>query len=478
LIFQHNNSRAVCQLARWTVETYGEAARSAAAPAFFQVGSIEIACTRARAEELKRKIGNTKSWGLEAHLIGNEEIKRLVPLMRTDDLFGAFHVPSDVNVKAPLICAAMARHCQDRDALRVFENTPVTAIERANGRVRAVVTPRGRIQTDLVLCAAGIWGPEMSRLAGVSIPLTPMQHLYVRTEAIEALRGETVELRHPIIRDQDEDMYYRQHGEAYGFGSYRHDPLPIDIASVPKRAEAAVLPFTPEHMEPAFQAVRHRMPALADAPIARSFNGIFSFTPDVQSILGETPALRGFWVAEAVWVTHGGGVGRVMAEWLAHGDPGIDLRELDINRFPAHAASKRFILERSCRQYVEVYDIVHPLDPPSVCRNLRLSPWHARLQELGAHFSESAGWERPQWFKANEKLLDHAAFPSGRAGRPAIGRPSSAQSTSPAAPGWACSTSLHFQNSRSAARARFPCCKSWRPTTSTSRSARSPTPRC
>lgn len=405
LIFQHNNSQAVCKLAQWTVQTYGEVAPSAPVRAFFQVGSIEIAGTRARAEELKRKLGNARAWGLEAHLVGNDDIQRMVPIMRTDDLHGGFHVPSDVDVKAAVLCEAMARFGIEKGALRVLDNVTVTAVERdGRGRVRAVVTSRGRIETDLVLCAAGIWGPEMMRIAGVNVPLTPMQHLYVRTAPLKALLGESEELRHPIVREQDQDMYYRQHGEAYGFGSYGHEPLPVEIGSVPRRANAAMFPFTPEHMEPAFRAARHRFPALAQTPVAHSFNGIFSFTPDAQSVLGEAPELPGFWVAEAVWVTHGGGVGRVMAEWLANGDPGIDLREADINRFPAHAFSRRFVLERSCQQYREVYDIIHPMDPPSVSRNLRLAPYHSRLAELGGRFFEGAGWERPQWFEANAKL--------------------------------------------------------------------------
>ena len=419
LIFQHNNSRAVCQLARWTIETYKEVAPRARGPAFYQVGSLEIAVTPERAEELKRKWGNTQSWGLEARLIDNREISRLVPIMRTDDLCGAFHVPSDANVNAWMLCEAMRQFAQEQGALSVFENTPVLAIEKSGGRVQAVVTPQGRITADLVLCAAGIWGQAVGRLAGIAMPLTPMQHLYVRSAPLPELAGETAELRHPVVRDQDKAMYYRQHGEAYGYGSYRHEPLPVAIATVPKRAHAAVFPFTPEHMAEGTRSAHHRVPCLARAPIAHSFNGIFSFTPDAQSILGEKPELRGFWVAEAVWVTHGGGVGKLMANWLARGDPGLDVREVDINRFPAHALVRRSVLERSLQQYREVYDIIHPLDQTRVGRNLRLSPFHARLQNLGAHFFESAGWERPQWFESNQKLLPDPRVPvrSGWAAR-------------------------------------------------------------
>lgn len=406
LIFQHNNSRAVCELAQWTIQTYQEIAPRASNPAFFSVGSLEIAGTRARRNELKRKLGNAKAWGLEAHLLDNADVARMIPLLRTDDLHGAFYVPSDANVKATLLCEALAGAALETESLKVFENVSVSGIEKSGGRVKAVVTTNGRIQADLILCAAGIWGQEIGRMAGVDIPLTPMQHLYVRTEPLPELKGETQELRHPILREQDQDMYYRQHGEAYGFGSYGHAPLPVEIGSVPKRDNAAMLPFTPEHMDEAFRAARHRIPALLHAETAHAFNGIFSFTPDAQSILGEKPELKGFWVAEAVWVTHGGGVGRVMAEWLDQGLPPIDLREMDINRFAPHMAGSRFIHERSCQQYIEVYDIIHPLDQPRGQRNLRLSPCHGRLQKLGAHFFENTGWERPRWFESNQPLLE------------------------------------------------------------------------
>jgi len=412
LMFQHNNSRELCRLAQWTVETYAEVSRLAHVPAFFQVGSLEVAASRERALDLKRKLGNAMAWGLEAELVDNAAVARLVPLLRTDDLFGALHVPSDANVNASALCETMARICREQGSLRVFEHTPLVAIEQARGRVQAVVTSRGRIATDLVLCAAGIWGPAVGRLAGIEIPLTPMQHLYARTGPLSELAGETAEIRHPMVRDQDRDIYFRQHADAYGIGNYGHRPMPVDVEAIPKRDDAAIFPFTPEHMMEALRAARHRMPCLAGASVARAFNGVFSFTPDGHALLGEKPDLRGFWVAEAVWVTHGGGVGRAMAEWLASGSPGLDLREMDINRFPSHATGRRHVIERSCQQYVEVYDILHPLDPPRAPRGLRTSPYHARLEALGAHFYESAGWERPRWYGANRARLEKlAAFP-------------------------------------------------------------------
>lgn len=401
LMFQHNNSRTVCKLAQWSVETY----KQVAPQAVFQTGSLEIAHTPERWEELKRKIGNALAWGLEARLIGPDEIKQRVPIMRTDDLYGAFYVPSDCDVKAVVVCERLAWHAQVRGAAEFYANTPVTGLDVADGRVRAVHTPNGRIETELVVAAAGLWGPVVGRMAGVTLPMTPMQHLYVKTAPLKELAGETLEVRHPIVRYQDKDAYYRQHGEAYGFGSYRHDPLVVPAHRLPENEHPAVFDFTPQHFEETWRDSVERFPCLAGVDLPTKFNGLFSFTPDGNSLVGEAVGVRGFWAAEAVWVTHAAGVGRAVAEWLIEGRPSLDLRELDVNRFHAHALSWPYITARAERQYIEVYDIVHPMQQVLNPRYLRVTPFHKRLQEQGVMFVESAGWERPHWFDANAILI-------------------------------------------------------------------------
>ena len=408
LMFQHNNSKTVTTLATWAVETY----RSVVPAATFQVGSLEIAHTPERWQELKRKLGNALAWGLEAHLIGPDEAQRLVPIMRTDDLYGAFYVPSDCNVRGVDLMQGLARAAEANGAATFLPHTTVTGLDMSAGRVRAVHTAQGTIRTDLVVCAAGLWGPLVGRMAGVQIPLMPCQHLYVTTAPLKELAGETVELRHPVVRYQDKDLYFRQVGEAYGMGTYRHDPLLVPAEDLPHDDHPAIFPFTEEHFAESWRDGVHRMPCFAGAELARRFNGLFSFTPDGNSIVGEQPHASGFWVAEAVWVTHAGGVGRALAEWLTGGQPSLDLRELDANRFHPHALGRSYIQARANWQYVAVYDILHPLQPLTVPRGLRLTPYHRRLEALGAMFVEGAGWERPQWFEANRPLLDGQDWPN------------------------------------------------------------------
>lgn len=406
-MFQHNVSQTMCRLAMWSVDLYGRL-RASTDAMFHQVGSMEIAARPERWQELKRRVGQARSWGLDAELIGPAEVKRQIPIMRTDDLYGAFYVPSDCAVKAAVVAATLAQSATRR-GFTFVPHAPVTGIEVVDGRVRAVETLQGRIRTDLVVCAAGIWGPLIGQMAGVRIPLSPVQHLFTRTGPVPELAGEAAEIRHPILRYQDKDLYFRQYGDCYGIGSYRHEPLLLDAEAIPRTDAPAMLPFTPEHFAESLDDAYDRIPSLRPAGLANPFNGLFSFTPDGFPILGEAAEVRGFWIAEALWITHAGGAGRAIAEWIVEGTPSLDLHECDATRFPPHATSRAYVRARAYRQYAEVYDIVHPQQQIEQPRRLRLSPLHSRLEALGAVFFEGAGWERPQWFESNERLFADAA---------------------------------------------------------------------
>ena len=286
----------------------------------------------------------------------------------------------------------------------------MTGLGIENGRINAVHTTQGVIQTDLVVSAAGIWAPSVGGMAGVSIPLSPMQHLYAVTTPLEGLAGATEEVSQPILRHQDEAMYFRQDGESYGIGSYNHEPLLVESEDILDYEQAPISPaemdFTPVHFEKAMAAAGELLPGLKGAGLTRRFNGLFSFTNDGFPVLGESPDVRGFWSAQAVWITHAGGVGKAVAEWIVNGEPTTDLHECDILRFHPHAHSRSYVRARAAQQYREVYDIIHPLQQMDSPRNLRLTPFYARQKELGAVFFENAGWERPQWYDANAGLLD------------------------------------------------------------------------
>ncbi len=407
LVFQVNPSKTMTAFAQRTVELFtgldldGEAcARS--------VGSLEVAWTPERFTDLKRRHGYAMSWGLEAHLLGPGETRELIPML-SERILGALYVPSDIQTRATRPAEAMAREAQ-RSGATFHGGVQVTGFGTSGGRITAVHTSHGEIRTDVVVAAAGIWAPKLGGMAGVPIPLSPMQHLYAVTTPLPELAGAAEEVSQPILRHQDEDMYFRQEGECYGIGSYQHEPLLVDAGDIPAHGETAAppaeMPFTPRHFEKGLAAAGELLPCLKGAELTRRFNGLFSFTTDGFPVLGESPRVPGFWSAQAVWITHAGGVGQAVAEWLVRGEPGVDLRECDIRRFHPHAHTRPYVRARAAQQYREVYDIIHPRQQIASPRDLRLTPFHPRQRELGAAFFESAGWERPQWYESNAGLLD------------------------------------------------------------------------
>ena len=317
---------------------------------------------------------------------------------------------SDGVAKAVRLATAMARRAEAKGV--AFEGgVTVTGFDIREGRVHGVETDRGRIECERVLLCAGIWGPSVGALAGVPVPLVAVQHQLVWTDSVPELAGETREVVHPILRHQDRAMYFRHREDHYGVGSYRHEPIATPQSQIRPSGgpvQPSLMPFTPDDFLPAAAETARVMPALAGrlrpADPARSLNGMFSFTPDAGSIVGEAANVRGFWVCEAVWVTHGGGMGRQVAEWMTAGEPSLDLAEADANRFYPFQTTPPYVLARGKQQYREVYDILHPLQQMTAPRGLRLTPFFTRHEDLGAEFFTGAGWERPQWFRQNEAL--------------------------------------------------------------------------
>jgi glycine cleavage system aminomethyltransferase T/glycine/D-amino acid oxidase-like deaminating enzyme len=368
---------------------------------------------------------------VESALLSPQECAEKSPLLDPGEIRGGFYVPSDGLAKGVRVSEAMAREAQGRGA-KFYGETEVTGIEVRNGRVEAVETSRGRIETENVLSCAGMWGPRIGRMAGAFVPLlTPMQHQYAWTSPVPGLDPISDEADHVILRHQDHSMYFRQHGERYGIGSYRHRSMPVSPDEIPRervpgREMPSLMEFTPEDFEGPWEESRRLLPALRETEIERGINGLFSFTPDGGSLLGESGEVRGFWMAEAIWVTHAAGAARTIAEWMTDGAPSVDVSGLDVHRFDEFQKSPSYVLARSSQSFQEVYDIIHPQQPMEEPRPLRTSPFYVRQRELGAYFLEASGWERPQWYAANDSLLADYDVPemeewAGRYWSPIVG---------------------------------------------------------
>ncbi|MBT2511693.1 GcvT family protein [Streptomyces sp. ISL-98] len=410
LVFRTNPSKTLSEMASYTVEKFSSL-HVDGQPCFDPVGGLELATTPARLADLHRRAGLAASWGIEGEVVSADACLKLWPLLDRDLVLGGFHTPGDGLAHALPAARAQLERATARGA-RCVDRTTVTGIEQRGGRVTGVVTDRGTFPADHVVSAAGFWGPVIGRMAGIDVPLLPLAHQYARTTPLDTPRGGA---GLPILRHQDRDLYFREHADRIGIGSYAHRPLPVDPFTVPRYDEAPVMPssypFTEDDFAPSWEDATALLPPLAKTRIHEGFNGVFSFTPDGMPVLGEVRQLRGFWLAEAVWVTHSAGVAKAVAEWMTEGRPSVDLHECELTRFETAQRSPAYVEERAARQFIEVYDIIHPLQPPEQPRPLRVSPFYARQIELGAHFLEGGGWERPHWYEANAPLAEPLTLP-------------------------------------------------------------------
>jgi glycine cleavage system T protein len=397
LVGQLRSSVSLTRMLMYSVELY-RTLEFDGEPSFSEVGSLRLASSPERREELERQAGFARSVGLEAHLLGPEDAQNLFPLMDTVDVAAALYLPHDGSATATALAGAMIRRARALGVVFV-PHTRVSGIEIEHSRVRAVCCAAGRIETEHVIIAAGTWSPLLGRMAGVSLPLIPMQHQYVRTESLPALAGNSL----PNLRDPDWLVYARQDGTRFVLGGYERNPERYESEAIPQGPDATLQPFDPPRFEPLHIALQRRIPALTSTALQDTVNGLESFTPDGEFLLGPSAEVRGFWAA-CGFCAHGvsgaGGVGKMMAEWLVEGEPSLDLWHMDLRR-AAHASGARYIRRRVEEIYRTYYDISYPFQERSSARELRLSPMYDRLRRLGASFGEKSGWERANWFPPN-----------------------------------------------------------------------------
>jgi glycine cleavage system aminomethyltransferase T/glycine/D-amino acid oxidase-like deaminating enzyme len=409
LVFQTNSSKTMTEFARYTVEKLCSLDVDGQ-PCFLQVGGLEVATTPERLAELQRRHGWVTAWGVDARLVTTDECLELFPMLARDQVLGGMHVPTDGLAKAVRAVDAQIRLAKGR-GVRFLERHEVLDVLTEDDQVTAVVTDSGEIPADVVVCCAGIWGPKIAGMVGMTLPLTPLAHQLAWTGQVPALAGQTEEAVRPILRHQDADCYYRERNDTLGIGYYGHRPMPVAVEDIEKVDAAEVMPsvqpFTEEDFADAWAATQALLPGTREAKVEEGINGLFSFTTDDMPLLGQSSRVKGFWVAEAVWVTHSAGVAKAMAEWLVDGFcSSFDLHECDVNRFETHQLAPDYVLARDCQNFIEVYDIKHPLQPMEEPRPLRTSPFYPRQQELGAYFLEASGWERPHWYEANSGLVE------------------------------------------------------------------------
>jgi glycine cleavage system aminomethyltransferase T/glycine/D-amino acid oxidase-like deaminating enzyme len=384
-----------------------------------EVGSLRLASSQERMEELARQAGWAKTFGLPLELVSAAEAQRLFPPMSTDGVLGAAYLPTDGYVDPSQLTYALAEGARRRGA-EIATRTRVTGIRTERNRVTAVETDQGDVETELVVNAGGMFASEIGALAGVVVPIVPMAHEYLIT------RPAGVPLDVPTMRDPSLLVYFRGESGGLVMGGYERHPAPWGLDGIPADFNGRLLEEDWSRFEELMENALVRVPSLGDMEVVRLVNGPEAFTPDGEFILGPTD-VRGFWVA-AGFCAHGlagaGGMGKLVAEWLVEGVPSLDVWEMDSRRFGRHYASREYTLARSLEVYSTYYDVKYPGRERQAGRPLRVSPTYPRLEELGAAWGEKSGWERANWFESNAARGDESLRPRGWAGRlwsPAIG---------------------------------------------------------
>ncbi|HTC85063.1 MAG TPA: FAD-dependent oxidoreductase, partial [Candidatus Acidoferrum sp.] len=379
---------------------------------FTRSGGLEVARTKERMEELKRRMASSHSWGIEAELITPAQSKDLVPYLESSVILGSFYTPGVGVVDSLRAGTIMRERAIEMGALTISAMTEVTGLDVENGRIKGVRTDKGDIAAETVVIACGVWSPYIARMAGASIPLTPAVHQMISVGPVPLFADTVGEIKYPIIRDVDTNMYERQHGGDLEVGSYAHRAILMEPEEIPSNAAAAQspteLPFTKDDFDLQMEQALELVPdILGDERVGVRYaiNGLLSLTPDGNPILGETTEVKGLWSVAAVWIKEGPGIAKTVVEWMTDGQPEIDPHGSDIARFYDHHRTAAHIKARTAEGYNKTYGIVHPMEQWASNRDVRLSPVNIRQKELGAVFFEAAGWERPFWYGANEKLL-------------------------------------------------------------------------
>jgi glycine cleavage system T protein len=396
LVGQLRQSINMTQLARYTGELYrGLEAETGQATGFRQCGSLSLATTPGRMEELKRNASMAKVFGLPVDVVGPREIHALYPLANLEDVIGGIHIPSDGYANAVDITQALAKGARSRGA-QIFQDLKVTAIHHDGGRVRGVQTERGRIDADYVVLCGGMWTRDLAAGIGVTVPLHACEHYYVLFQDVPGLTPDM-----PVLRDYDHCSYFKYDAGKLLVGAFEPHARPWGADGIPDDFSFGEIAGDFGHFEPVLLDAMRRIPALEKAGIQKFFCGPESFTPDVRYHLGESAELENCFVAaglNSIGLQSAGGIGKVVSEWMRDGHPPVDLWEVDVRRNMPFQINRKYLRARVSESLGLLYATHWPFRQYETARGVRKSTLHDRLGKAGACFGEAFGWERPNWY--------------------------------------------------------------------------------
>ncbi len=408
LIGQLRGSRNMTRLAKYSADLYVQLeAETGIATGMRQTGSISVALTAARHEELRRSAALARAFDIEAHEFAPEDVKRMYPHLNVADVIGAVHLPLDGQCDPANIAMALARGARQRGAT-ILEGVKVTRVTDDGRRVTGVEYEAdgetGTIACEHVVNCGGMWGRDLAAQSGVTLPLHAAEHFYLVTEPIPGLE------RLPVLRVPDECAYYKEDAGKMMLGAFEPVAKPWGMDGIPEDFCFDSLPEDFAHFEPILEMAMHRLPMFQTAGIHTFFNGPESFTPDDRYYLGEAPEMGNYWIAagyNSVGIVSSGGAGMALAHWMTEGAPPFDLWEVDIRRAQPFQKNRRYLRTRVTETLGLLYADHFPYRQVTTARGLRRSPLHEHLKACGAVFGEVAGWERANWFARDGQERDY-----------------------------------------------------------------------
>lgn len=396
LVTQLRATRRMTELAKYTGELFGTLeAETGQATGFQRRGSLRVANTPARYEELARGASMGRNFGLPVEPVSVGEIKERWPPISTEGIVGGFWFPQDGQVNPADVTQAYAKGARMGGA-RIFEHTAVTQILVENGKAAGVMTDKGPIRANTVVICGGMWSRDLAAKIGVTLPLHAAEHFYIVTEPVDGLPRDL-----PVLFLGDEWTYYKEDAGKLLVGFFEPNAKPWGQAGIPDDFAFGTLPEDLEHIAPLLEAATRRVPVLERTGIQLFFNGPESFTPDDRYLLGETPEVPGLFCAtgfNSIGILSSGGVGKALADWIRDRRPPVELMDVDVRRMQAFQGNRAYLEERTTETLGLLFDMHWPYRQFATARDIRRSPFHDRLKALGACMTEAAGWERPGFF--------------------------------------------------------------------------------
>lgn len=401
LVGQLRTNRNITRMLKYSVELYEKLEAETGQPTgWCKSGGLRLACTPERMQEIKKVATTAKSFGLDMEIIGPKEAKELFPIMSDKDVLGACYLPTDGYTDPSMTTNAMAAGAKQngvtfKRGIRVLD----LKLDGKSERVTEVITDNGVFTCDTFLNAAGMWARELGQMAGVNVPLIPVEHQYLVTEVISDLPKNL-----PTMRDPDHLIYYKEEAGGLVMGGYEPNPIPWSVKGISKNFGQELLESRFDHFEQLAELAIKRTPVLGEVGVRKLINGPEAFTPDGHFIMGKAPELKNYFVAagfNAHGIAAGGGAGKMMAEWIVEGHPSLDLWPVDIRRFGSYSENIKYVENRTLELYGKHYTISWPHEEHDSARDIKKGPLYEILKKKGAVYGTKFGWERPNWFAPN-----------------------------------------------------------------------------